>query len=291
MSRALAIDLGGTNVRAGLAEPNRQEAVEPLGAWPAPEDRRAFEKMIGALVERHSVERLGIAVPGLVLGTTCRWVPNLPYLDGLDLGDLFPDVGIALGNDAQFALLAEAHEGAARGLADVILLAVGTGIGSAVLSARRIVRGAQGGAVSFGWACADRHDAGEDRHGWLERHASGSALDRIAKEVGLDGGSALVERAAQGDKRALRLLDEPAHALGLALAGAVALLDPQVVLVSGGVASSLQLLRPAILSSMHAQLPPHLRGVDIARGAFGTEASLVGAGIAAFKGNQWDRIA
>src|SRR5690606_40497113 len=53
--------------------------------------------------------------------------------------------------------------------------------------------------------------------------------------------------------------------LGVALAGAVALLDPQRVLVSGGVASSLEILRPAILSAMRAQLPPHLREVEIGR--------------------------
>ena len=58
-----------------------------------------------------------------------------------------------------------------------MLLAIGTGIGSAVLSDGRIVRGSHGAAASFGWACADVADPGDDRHGWLERHAAGPVLD------------------------------------------------------------------------------------------------------------------
>src|SRR5690606_6640317 len=122
MSRALAIDLGGTNIRAGLAEAGKPAAVRPLLARPAPKDRRAFEGFVRGLLDEHGIERLGIAVPGLAVGSSCRWVPNRGYLDGLDLARLFPGVSIALGNDAHFALLAEAHEGAARGLTDVVLL-------------------------------------------------------------------------------------------------------------------------------------------------------------------------
>ena len=84
---------------------------------------------------------------------------------------------IGIGNDAQIALLAEASAGAAKGMSDAILLSIGTGIGSAVLANGSIVAGSRGGACSFGWACADMDDPGEDRSGWLERVASGRALD------------------------------------------------------------------------------------------------------------------
>lgn len=290
MTRALAIDLGGTNIRAGLARPDRPGAIEPLGAWSAPRDRTALADLVNGLLERHRCSRLGIAVPGLARATTCRWIPNLPFLDGLDLTDLFPGLRIALANDAQFALLAEARVGAARGMSDAILLAIGTGIGSAVMSGGRILTGANGGATSFGWACADPNDAGDTRHGWLERRASGRALDRIAADAGLEDGTALVERAAAGDEPSLRLLETPARALGTCLAGAVALLDPEAVLVSGGVASALDVLKPEILAALRGQLPPHLRGVDIFRGGLGGGASLAGAGIAAFRAENWDHI-
>ena len=71
MSRALAIDLGGTNLRAGLCDPARPELVEPIGRWPAPTSRQAFEDLLRQLLAAHSVSRTGIAVPGLAFGTTC----------------------------------------------------------------------------------------------------------------------------------------------------------------------------------------------------------------------------
>ena len=109
---------------------------------------------------------------------SCDWVPNLSYLDGFDLAAAFPDLRVGLGHDAQLALLAEVEAGAARGLSDAILLAIGTGIGSAVLAGGRIIRGSTGAACSFGWAVADLNDAGDERLGWLERNASGRALCR-----------------------------------------------------------------------------------------------------------------
>ncbi len=290
MSRALAIDLGGTNLRAALAEAADPAMVQPVGSWPAPTSRAAFQELVAGLLSTHSVSRLGLAVPGLALGTRCVWIPNLPYLDSLDLAPAFSGVSIALGNDAQFALLAEATAGAASGSSDVILLAIGTGIGSAVLSGGRILRGAQGGAASFGWASADVSDPGDDKDGWLERKASGRALDRLAVEAGLENGATLIAHARRGERAAHELLDRAAGALGTTLAGAVALLDPQKILVSGGVAAALDVLEAPVLSALRRQLPPHLRGITIAAGAFGAGASLAGAAIAAFRGQNWEEV-
>ena len=163
-------------------------------------DLGAFQRRVAGLIDEHTVSRVGVAIPGLASGTTCVWVPNLPYLDGQDLALVFPGVTVALGNDAHFALLAEAALGAARDVADVILVAIGTGIGSAVLADGRIVRGTGGAAASFGWACADPADVGDDVHGWLERHAAGPALDAIARRAGLADGRALIAAARAGDR-------------------------------------------------------------------------------------------
>lgn len=277
---ALAIDLGGTNLRAGLV---RGDDVEPqaLGRWQAPADLDAFRASIEKLIGEHRITELGVAIPGLARGTACAWVPNLPFLDGVDLGTLFPGVRIALANDAQFSLLAEAAAGAAHKARNAILLAIGTGIGSAVLADGRILRGEGGGATSFGWACADISDRGDDVHGWLERTASGTALDRIAKGMGLKDGPALVARARAGDEAARAALEPPMEALGTALAGAVALTGAPVVIFAGGVADSLDALGPLMLPALVRQLPPHMRGVRLAAGHFGARAALVGAGLAA----------
>lgn len=287
MSAIIAIDLGGTHLRAGLADPARPEAVVAIGEWAAPQSRPDFLDRVKKLLAENKSSHLGLGIPGLARGTTCSWVPNLGYLDGLDLAASLPGVSVGLGNDAQFALLAEASAGAARDIADAILLAIGTGIGSAVLAGGHIVTGAMGGACSFGWASADQADPGEDRSGWLERNASGRALDAAARSLGLADGHALVAAARSGDRAALDALRAPMQSLGTALAGAVALLDPATVILAGGVVRSLDVLEPLILPALHRNLPPHLRGIGLRAGQFGARAGLVGAAFAGAAGPEW----
>jgi predicted NBD/HSP70 family sugar kinase len=290
MTSVLAVDLGGTNLRAAISTGD-VGALEMLGSEPAPATLDAFVARIDALcAEAGSVSALGIAVPGLVEGPVCRWIPNLPFLDGVDIQALFPRLRVALGNDAQIALLAEAVEGGAKGMSDAILLAIGTGIGSAVLANGCIVAGAHGGACSFGWASADVRDHGEERSGWLERVASGRALDGLAGQIGLADGRALIAAAQAGELAALTLLELPARQLGTALAGAIALLDPQAVLISGGLADALDVIRPPLLAAMRRQLPPHLRGIDVRPGMFGSRAGLVGAALAGAVGQGWRQV-
>ena len=284
----LAIDLGGTRLRAGLTDGSA--LPDPVEEGPTPKSRAEFTARIAALLERHGATRLGIGVPGLTLGTQCRWIPNLGFLDGLDVAPLFPGVAIGLGNDAQLALLAEASAGAAMGVGDAILIAIGTGLGSAVLSGSRIVRGSQGGACSFGWAVVDAADPGHPRQGWLERHASGTALDQAARQLGLADGPALIRRARDGDNAAQAALALPMQSLGAALAGAVGLLDPALIVVAGGVAADMDLLAPLIRVGLDRQLPPHLRGIELKAGRFGPQAGLIGAAIAGRQGVGWGEI-
>lgn len=287
MSAILAIDLGGTRLRAGLADPADPAAVIAFGEWAAPQDLNAFREVVSRLLLERGADRLGCAIPGLARGTTCVWVPNLSYLDGADLAQLFPSTKVALGHDAQLALLAEVEAGVARGLDDAILLAIGTGIGSSVLSGGRIVNGSSGAAASFGWAAADVDDPGDDRLGWLERHASGRALDAAARSIGLPDGKALMAAAISGSPEAIAALEAPMAAIGTALAGAVALLDPAIIILAGGVASAVEVVGPMILRVLRRHLPPHLRGIGIRAGDFGARAGLVGAAFAGRTGPNW----
>lgn len=285
----LAVDLGGTRYRAGLASNDDPSAVRPIGAWLAPPTLGEFIALLGSQLGEHAASRLGLAIPGLAEGTTCLWVPNLPYLDGLDLAPHFPGVVVALGNDAHLALLAEASAGAASELNDALLLAVGTGIGSAVLADGRIVRGSRGGACSFGWAALDLADPVDVRRGWLELHSSGKALDRIAVGIGLRDGADVIEAARGGSPRATQALRLPMLALGTALAGAVALLAPEAIIFAGGVAAALDILGPLIRPALVSRLPPHMRDVGLRAARFGGQASLVGAAFAGARGPEWWR--
>ena len=162
------------------------------------------------------------------------------------------------------------------------MLAIGTGIGSAVLSDGRIVRGSHGAAASFGWACADVADPGDDRHGWLERHAAGPVLDAAgaAMTPPVDG-RGLVAAAIAGDDAARAAIDRVGTTLGTALAGAVALLDPGLVIISGGLADAVDALAPSLRAALLRQLPAHLRDIEVVGGALGPSAGLIGALVAA----------
>jgi predicted NBD/HSP70 family sugar kinase len=285
--KVLAVDVGGTRFRVGVADAENPVLVRTIAEWPVPRDRQSFLALCSEQLAASGARRLGIGVPGLARDVSCVWIPNLPYLDGLNLELAFPDTSVALGNDAQFALVAERAAGAAGGRSDALLLAIGTGIGSAVLAGGRIITGTSGGACSFGWASGDPDEAGEDVSGWLERHVSGRALDAMAKGLDLVDGTALVEAAGRGDPEALGALRPPMEALGTALVGAVALLDPGLIILAGGVAKSFDVLAPLILETLRRQLPKHLRGIELKASHFGARASLVGAAFAGTKGPEW----
>jgi glucokinase len=102
-------------------------------------------------------------------------------------------------------------------------------------------------------------------------------------------GTALVEAARGGDAQALAALEPPMRALGTALAGAVALLDPGVVILAGGVVKSFDVLEPMILDPLRRQLPRHLRGIELRPGYFAARAGLVGAAFAGARGPDWRR--
>jgi predicted NBD/HSP70 family sugar kinase len=290
MTQVLAIDLGGTQLRAAVHSGDIA-ALRDIAREAAPASLDEFTSRLAALrAETGSVTGVGLAVPGLVEGTTCRWIPNLPYLDGVDIAALLPEVRIGLGNDAQISLLAESTAGAAQGVSDALLLAIGTGIGSAVLANGQIVAGSRGGACSFGWACADMGDPGEERSGWLERMAAGRALDGIAARTGKASAADLIASARDGDRAAIAALQTPAQSLGTAVAGAVALLDPEIVLIAGGISAALDVLAPPILAAMRRHLPAHLRRIEIRAGTFGPRAGLVGAAIAGAAGENWRRL-
>jgi predicted NBD/HSP70 family sugar kinase len=294
----VGVDLGGTRLRSGAAPADESVPVAgnvvQLADRPAParlgELGAALDAVLVAAAPLGRVAGMAIAVPGLVAGSICRWVPNLPYLDGVDLAAITAHV-VAVGNDAHFALLAEATEGAAFERADALLLAIGTGIGSAVLSDGRIVRGSHHGAASFGWACAEVADPGDDRDGWLERHAAGPVLDAAgAKMTPPVDGRGLVDSAIAGDSAARATLDRVGTILGTALAGAVALLDPGIVIISGGLADAVDALAPALHRALTRQLPAHLRDIEVVRGALGPSAGLIGALIAARSGPEWWQV-
>lgn len=279
MTRRVGVDVGGTHVRVADA------GTGPIETYDLPADYATFLDA-AATWTGDDATAVGVGLPGQVLENRPVWVPNVPWLDGRDLaGDLGRRVGapVVLANDGQCALLAELHDGAARELADVILVAIGTGIGGAVAHGGRLVRGAHGTAGAFGWlpapppavddGASSLRDAGRPQQGAWERRASGSALRRRVEAEGLAPDD--LRPARTGAARAL--LDAYLNDVAIGLGALASLLDPESVLLSGGVAELLAPHLADLEARMRAHASPVAAGTTLRIADHGAAAGARGA--------------
>ena len=291
-------DLGGTKLRAAIADAAGTvlaELVEPTVHGPGSAivaqvaaARATLETRAGAAPGQ--VRAAGVGLPLAVDPRTGEsWsFHNLPGLGGLAAGDVFRralGIPAALDNDGNCAALGEGRAGAAAGVTDYAVIVIGTGIGCGIVAGGRLLRGAHGGAgeIAFLPLGSDPWDARNRTLGAYETVVAGPAIRaRIAAAVAsgrptvLAGGAGLAEVASAargGDPAARRLLDEEARFVALGIAAVAAVVDPDLVVLSGGVGAVADLLEPvrahvATLSSR----PPR-----VVTGLLGERAPLVGA--------------
>ena len=283
MAAVLGIDVGGTHIRAAVHDGS---TLLRFDTRPVPDNYPALLAHISALREQAQqcageVTGIGIGLPGVVTENGGSWIPNLSFLNGKPLATHIQDLaGVRpqLANDAQMALLGELWTGAARGCSSAALLSLGTGIGGAYAIASKVVRGAANSAGSFGWLAVDAHTSGGTEHGPLEHVASGRALERLG--AALDPPQSpfeLVAAARRGHPQAVAALDELAARLGRASASLVSILDPQVLLVSGGLSDAFDLLESGLHAQVQRLASPSGRRVPIRRAALGDFAGVYGA--------------
>ncbi len=305
MATSIGLDLGGTKLLAG--------AVDDAGRVVARERRLIAGLRLSALLDvaAEAVAALGISgpvgvgVPALLdrrTGVAVRCV-HLP-LDGVVVGEAFGarlGVRVAVDNDATCAVLAEWRLGAARGLDHVALLTLGTGIGGGLVLDGRLYRGAVGAAAELGHVPVDLDGppcfGGCPGRGCLEALCSGSALARDAAAVAAAlpesslgrqpaplTGERVTALARAGDPEAVSLLRTLGDRLGAGLAGVAMALNPELVVLGGGVMAAGELvLEPARAELRRRALAPS-RDVPVLAAAFGEEAGMVGAALLAREG-------
>ncbi|MGH9082775.1 MAG: ROK family protein, partial [Acidimicrobiales bacterium] len=270
----------------------------------------ALQRQVPGAAGSHPV-RVGVGVPGMVdrRHGILRFSPNLPGAAGTDmaglLADRLPGAAVHLDNDANCAALAELRLGAAEGAADALVVTLGTGIGGGLVTAGRLRSGAYGYAGEIGHMVVD--PAGPPcpcgRRGCWERYASGGGLGRLAREaayagslhgaVALAGGDPELVRgehvtraALAGDPGALDVLDELGWWVALGLANLAAVLDPEVIVVGGGLAQVGDLL----LAPARRAFAELVEGggcrpaIDIVPATFGERAGAIGAALLARDG-------
>jgi glucokinase len=303
---AIGLDVGGTKIGGGVVTRNgeildREQVPTPGSA--RDETLEAMLHVIEALRARNpGVSAVGAGAAGLVEWPEgrARYAPHNAYPEGSLRRMLTERTGLPsiVDNDANMAAWAEARYGAGRGSDHLVLLTLGTGVGSGLVLDGRVYRGSTGIGAEFGHVTVDAEGGarcGCGNIGCLEAVASGSALGRYGREAAVadpDGliatlagspdrvtGVVVFEAARQGDPTAIALFGQVGRWLGIGVASAVTLFDPQVVVIGGGLGRASELLLAPARASMEEfvfgrrfrTLPP------LVPAGLGPDAGVVGA--------------
>jgi glucokinase len=295
-NRAIGVDVGGTKVLAGVVGRDGEVARQVERRTPVSSEA-ALLAALDSVVEEllgDDVVALGFGIPSTIDQRSGRAVSSVhvPLAD-IDLRDRMADrwgLPVAIDNDGNAAAFAEWQLGAGRGVSDLVVLTLGTGIGGGLVLGGRPFRGWIGAGAEVGHIVleygGERCGPGCDGRGHFETLASGSAADAAARRrlgSGADA-RALVEAARGGDTGAAEDLAEIGRRLGAGIASLVNVLNPELVVIGGGFAAAGELiLGPARATVEVEALPPARDLVRLVRAELGSEAGMVGAALVAFE--------
>lgn len=305
MARHAGIDVGGTKALGVVV--GDDGAVQREARRPTPHGAAAIvDTLVTVARELHDYDTLGIGAAGLVTPDGCvRAAPNLGGVHELRLREeLEQRLGhpVAVDNDATCALLAEWRLGAARDVNDAVLVTLGTGIGGAFVSGGSLHHGAHGFAGEPGHMVVDPNGPPCvcGRRGCWERYASGSGLGLLAREAAVGGrlphvvslaggdpeavrGEHVIAAVTEGDVEAAAVLDAFAWWVALGLVNLTNLLDPEVIVIGGGLGEAERLMAPVqrhfldLLYAPDARPHPVIRAAHFGERAGSTGAALLGA--------------
>ena len=289
----IGVDVGGTKILSGLADREGNVLTRNLVESPGTSEEDvldAIDAAVEALVDER-VGAIGFGIPANLDRRSRRILraTNL-LMDDFDLvSHARARFGLPTGieNDANAAALAEWELGAGRGLSTMVLLTLGTGVGGGFVLDGRLYRGwaevghmvVQAGGPPCQGSCHGR--------GHLEALVSGSAAERIARDLwGADAGAeTLVEHARNGDEEALAQLDEMADILGAAIGSLANLFDPELVVVGGGFGEAVAdlVLDRAQQAARREALAPADATLRVVPAKLRGDAGLVGAALVGFQ--------
>jgi glucokinase len=306
---AIGIDIGGTKVAGGLVTPDGTVLDTARRATPGAsvaDTEDAIVVVVEELAGRYGADVVGVGIGAAGwfdrTGDTVLFSPHLAWRNSTLRSDLRARLlrPLWVGNDADAAAWAEYRFGAARGSDLALMITLGTGIGGGIVLDGRLQRGAHGVAGEWGHvrvvpdgrlcACGNR--------GCWEQYASGTALGQAAREVAVSSPAAaagLLERvdgdasrltgvevaaaAAAGDALALELVAEVGSWLGQGIADLAAVLDPEVVVIGGGVGVLGEMLLGPARTRLERSLPGRgfRPGPRVVAAELGASAGLIGA--------------
>lgn len=305
VERVLAADVGGTNIRVGIVDRDgrirsRDEADTPSNGTPD-EIADAVSSLALHLMQEHDAENeltsFGLAIPGIIDFSSNRISnsPNLPQLNGNAFAAIVAakiGLNVFLENDATAAAIGEHYFGAAKNAANVICVTLGTGVGGGLIINGEAFSGADGTAGEVGHICVepDGPPCGCGSRGCLEQFASATAIVRIANErLTSNSGSTLVRSselsakdifnaAVAADSVAVSVFNTVGYYLGIAFADLVNVLNPEIIVVTGGASDAWRMfIGPAVAEMKKRAFQQPAERVKIVRGELGGDAGILGA--------------
>jgi len=278
---AIGIDIGGTKIAGAVVSEGGEILAEERVATQAGDSQAIIDAVV-AMVERlaatHDVVAAGVAAPGFIDTdqSTVYYTPNISWRNEPLRERLLArlDLDVTIDNDANAAGWAEFRFGAGRGVSDMTMLTIGTGVGGAIVTRDKLFRGGFGAGAELGHlrVVPDGLPCGCGARGCIEQYGSGRALLRMANAIADVGGIGLAladarrehgvldgeivgRLIAAQDPGAIHALEELGHWLGQACASLSAVLDPQLFVFGGGVAVAGDLLLNPVRDAFRQHLP------------------------------------
>lgn len=278
----VGIDIGGTKIAGALVSDTGAILLELKVPTPAHDSEALLQAVVAMVTELRSeveVDSVCVAAAGFIDAeqSTVVYAPNLSWRNEPLKAKLEEKLGLPvfIENDANAAGWAEYRFGAGRGSKHMLMLTVGTGVGGAIVANGELFRGGFGIGAELGHMrfIPNGKACGCGQLGCLEQYGSGTALLNSAKDLVASGaasakrlrelaeisgeltGTEVYQAIQEGDQASLGLLAELGTNLGIAIASLVAVLDPEVVVIGGGVSAAGELLLGPIRKAYLEHLP------------------------------------
>ncbi len=312
--QALAgIDIGGTTIKFGLVDPrgkilfkDQKPTVVGRGAEPLLHliSNIAESLLYHAAEEELEVRWLGVGTPGAVEPKTGKIIgpsPNITGWEGTELGGTLKkriNLPVFVDNDVNVMALAEARFGAAMSFRTAVCIAMGTGVGGGIVIDGKVLQGASGGAGEIGHMVIDPNGPSCrcGARGCLEAYCSSAAIISRANQLLKNELTPVFQEVLEGklenlnirklfvaykaeDPIARQVVTETAEYLGMGLANVVTLLNPEIVVIGGGIADGGGIIDEVSTVIRKRALRPAGEVVRIVKASLGNDAGFIGASL------------
>ena len=296
------VDVGGTTVKIGLfSGDGKLEEKYEIATDKSDQGAHIIEHIAAKLDDIIAKESygildcmgVGIGLPGPVDRGMILGCVNLGW--GIfsiveEFSKAFHNVPVYAGNDANIAALGEYVAGAGKGMKNMIMVTLGTGVGGGIIIDGRILEGANGGAGEIGHIPVNPQEqdtCGCGKKGCLEQYASATGIVRIAEKLRKENGNTALpagctakqvfDYAKEGDELAMQAVEELGRYLGLALASCACVLNPEGIVIGGGVSRAGRILLDVTEKNFQTYVFKPCRNVKFSLAELGNDAGIYGA--------------